>query len=78
MSVVLTTAEDVAEAATRRIRRYVNDAIYRSAVQQGGHDLTVCHFMCECGELACSETVPMPLGGYDGLSVPGDITAHDH
>jgi hypothetical protein len=76
MSVVLTTAEEVAEAATRRIRRYVNDAIYGAAVQHGGHDLTVCHFMCECGELSCSETVAMPLGGYDSDSAPGDVTAH--
>jgi hypothetical protein len=78
MSAMLTTAEEVAEAATRRIRRLVNDAIYSAALQHGGDDLTVCHFMCECGQLSCSETVALPAGSFGSASLPGDVTAHGH
>lgn len=70
------TTEELADAATRRIRRYVNDATYSAAVRRGGRKMTLCHFMCECGSLACTETVAMPLAAFDPASHPGEVSAH--
>jgi hypothetical protein len=70
------TAEHAAGFAGRLVRRYVNDTIYAVAIEQGGDDVTVREFMCECGRLDCDQLVMLPLGVYDESCRAGSITAH--
>jgi hypothetical protein len=33
-------------------------------------------FMCECGDLRCTEVVTLTLGDFEQFSEPGSISAH--
>ena len=57
-------------------RRIVNLAIYDAAVDRGGSEATVGHFICECGCLQCNERVSIPLGEFDLGSSAGALSAH--
>ena len=71
----MTSASD-AGAAFSEGRRIVNLAIYDAAVDRGGGEATVGHFICECGCLQCTQTVSIPLGEFDLGSSAGALSAH--
>jgi hypothetical protein len=70
------TADDLARAGGRKVRRYVNESVYRTAREAGAADLDVRDFVCECGDLSCSELVSLPLWHFDESPSPGSITGH--
>lgn len=54
-------ADELARAGGRKIRRYVNESIYRAAKEA----------------LSCSEHVSMALSEFDASSRPGAIVGHE-
>ena len=71
----MTTRSD-GKAAFSEGRRIVNLAIYDAAVDRGGGEATVGHFICECGWLQCNKRVSIPLGEFDLGSTAGALSAH--
>lgn len=69
-------ADRLADHGARAVRRAVNEAIYAEAVQRGLARKTQLELVCECGSLACSETVVLPLSGFDPAAADA-ILAHD-
>ena len=69
-------ADQLARAAGQKVRRYVNESVYRTALDAGANELAVRDFVCECGDLECSELVCMPLSSFDESSRPGSIVGH--
>ena len=63
-------------AAFSEGRRIVNLAIYDAAIDRGGGEATVGHFICECGWLKCDKRVSIPLGEFDLGSSAGALSAH--
>jgi hypothetical protein len=57
------------------IRRYVNDEVARVAHRFNPDDSNKFEFLCECGRLACGDTVKMTLADY-AESTPGSVVAH--
>ena len=70
------TADELARAGGRQIRRYVNESLSRAAKEAGASELEPCDFLCECGQLSCTEVVRMPRSSFDESSEPGSIVAH--
>lgn len=70
-------ADELARAGGRKIRRYVNESIYRAAKEADASDGAVREFVCECGNLSCSEQVSMALSEFDASSRPGAIVGHE-
>jgi len=75
MSAAPVSTEEVADAAGRRVRRYVNESIRAAAIRLGD-EFAMWEFMCECGDLGCNETVVLPLSAFDRASEPGAVSAH--
>ena len=73
----LSLADEIARTGGRKIRRYVNESIYRAATRGELDRQAVFEFVCECGHLDCAEVVRMPLERFDASSSPGAIIAHD-
>jgi hypothetical protein len=72
----LPVADQLANAGGRKVRRYVNESIYRAATRRGFEPSSMRRFMCECGYLDCPELVALRLGDFDDRSRPGSILAH--
>ena len=70
------SADEVADAAVRRIRRYVNSELFEAAQRRAVDGARQYEFMCECGRLRCRERVTMPLASFDPGSPPGAVVAH--
>jgi len=68
-------ADRLADHGARVVRRTVNQAIHAEALQRGLDPETRLDFVCECGSLACSETIPLELSAFDPAA-PGAILAH--
>lgn len=64
------------EIAARHMRRFVNESILRASVKLGATRFTRRDFLCECGDLECSETVALMLGDFDARSSAGAVVAH--
>ena len=64
------------EIAARQLRRFVNESIFHASVKLGGTRFSRRDFLCECGDLECSETVSMLLGDFAQSSSVGAFTAH--
>jgi hypothetical protein len=67
-----TTPENPTQAANlladnggRLVRRTVNEAIYDEALQRRLAPDTNLEFVCECGSLACNETVVLRIAEFD-------------
>jgi len=50
--------------------------VYRTARDAGADEDAVREFVCECGDLSCSELVSLPLSTFDEASAPGSIVGH--
>ena len=74
----LPIADQLAHAGGRKVRRHVNESIYRTAWDAGARAKAKRRFVCECGHLDCPELVVLRLGDFDLGSRPGTILArHD-
>jgi hypothetical protein len=71
----LPIADQLAHAGGRKVRRHVNESIYRTAREAGGDAGTSRRFVCECGHLDCPELVVLRLSEFDLGSRPGTILA---
>ena len=72
----ISIADELAVAAGRKVRRYVNESVYRTAKDAGAGEFAVRDFVCECGDRSCSELASIPLAHFDESSRPGSIVAH--
>ena len=70
------TADELARAGGRQIRRYVNESLARAAKEARASEHELCDFLCECGQLSCTAVVRMPHSSFDESSEPGSIVAH--
>jgi hypothetical protein len=75
VSAAAVSTEELADAAGRRVRRYVNVSIHAAAVRLGD-EFALWEFMCECGDLGCNETVVLSVSAFDRASEPGAVSAH--
>lgn len=68
--------DQIADAAVRRIRRYVNETMFEAKLRRGADGAALGEFVCECGRLRCRKTVLIPLASFDPRSCAGSVVAH--
>lgn len=74
----LPIADQLANAAGRKVRRNLNRSIYLKALREGGAESSLLRFTCECGDLDCPEWVELRLVDFDEHSRPGTLVARFH
>lgn len=70
-----TAADRLADQGARAVRRAVNEAIYSAASQRDLQPGTRVDFVCECGSLACHNTISLALEAFDPRTAAA-IVAH--
>ena len=76
MSATAASPDPLGVHAGQSIRRLANRAVRDSASELGVPDDEQVDFMCECGDLRCTDVVSLRLGDFDRFSEPGSISAH--
>lgn len=79
MSATTASSDPLGVHAGQSIRRLANRSVRESAAELRVPDDETIDFMCECGDLRCTEVVSLKLSDFDRFTDPGSISAHpDH
>jgi hypothetical protein len=76
MSATASTPDPLGVHAGQSIRRLANRSVRDSARELRVPDDEYVDFMCECGDLRCTEVVTLKLGDFHQFTEPGSISGH--